>query len=729
MNRKRWIALLLAMVMALGLVGCGGKTPDAAPDPEPDQSTDGAVTVTDMIGREVTVIPGSYQRVVCIGAGALRIYSYVGDAALLCGVEDIDNTTLSERPKMFDNVARPYVMAYGDVFAQLPSCGVGGPNAQAAEAEKILACQPDIIISEYKDVEKADALQEQVGVPVITTSTGPDGVFDDAFRTSLQLLGQLFGRQERTQELIAFIDSQTAELTSRTAGVADEDRPGVYICGLGNWGTTDHLMTSQSYAAFRVANIRNVATDLGKDGVQPIEAEKFAALGDSMDIMILDAAAVKNIAPLYQEDPRLFDGCKAWENGQVYLEMAYNAYYTNHEIALANAWYAAKVVYPDLFADVDMTAKTNEITRMFLGQELAKQIFACPSSFGGYQQIDTPQRSSAERKKTPPVSAGGVFLRFFLPRQHPHRVFQEHPHCGGQVCFGVEGDAQCDGGGRVHRQHHDVADAPLGDELIHNAHTKPLLYHGHGGEALQRGELHVGHDTRPVEQGHQVVVAALGGHDEPVHGAVSQWIGFGAGKRVVLWQQGQHGVLRQGYPVVGHVLLIAEETDIRRAVVQPLGHLLPDALQQVHMYLRVVPLERADHRRQPVGGDAGIGRDVDAADEQAVHLRRQLEDAVLLPQELADGRQQQTSVLRQAYALGIPAEQRKAEFLLQRRHQLVHAGGRVAQGLRRFGKAAGIRCHHKGSAPCRLHGRPSCRVVFLIVLYRRRNRKCRLRPR
>lgn len=76
---------------------------------------------------------------------------------------------------------------------------------------------------------------------------------------------------------------------------------------------------------------------------------------------------MKNIAPLYQEDPRLFDGCKAWENGQVYLEMAYNAYYTNHEIALANAWYAAKVVYPDLFADVDMTAKTNEITRMFLG--------------------------------------------------------------------------------------------------------------------------------------------------------------------------------------------------------------------------------------------------------------------------------------------------------------------------------------------------------------------------
>ena len=386
MPMKRMAALLLALVMTLTLLGCG-QVQDTTPD---DASADtDTVTVTDMIGREVTVAPGSYQRVVCIGAGALRMYSYIGDTALLCGVEDIDNTTLADRPKMFDGVARPYVLAYGDVFAALPSCGVGGPNAQAAEAEKILSCQPDIIISEYEDVEKADALQQQVGVPVITLRAGVDGVFAEAFPGSLRLLGQLFGREDRAEELISFIESETAELTRRTADVAEADKPGVYVCGLGNWGTTNHLMTAQSYATFRVANIRNVVNDLATDGIQPIEAEKFAALGGSMDIMLIDAAAVKNIAPLYQEDPTLLDTCKAWQTGQVYLEMAYNAYYTNYEIALANTWFAAKCVYPDLFADVDMTAKTNEITKAFLGQELAAQIFACPSSFGGYQQIDT----------------------------------------------------------------------------------------------------------------------------------------------------------------------------------------------------------------------------------------------------------------------------------------------------------------------------------------------------
>ena len=386
MPMKRMAALLLALTMTLTLLGCG-QVQDTTPD---DASTDtDTVTVTDMIGREVTVAPGSYQRVVCIGAGALRMYSYIGDTALLCGVEDIDNTTLTDRPKMFDGVARPYVLAYGDVFAALPSCGVGGPNAQTAEAEKILACQPDIIISEYEDVEKADALQQQVGVPVITLRAGVDGVFAEAFSGSLRLLGQLFGREDRAEELISFIEAETAEITRRTADVAEADKPGVYICGLGNWGTTNHLMTSQSYAAFRVANIRNAVTDLSTNAVQAIEAEKFAALGDSIDVMLIDAAAVKNIAPLYQEDPALLDTCRAWQTGQVYLEMAYNAYYTNYEIALANAWFAAKCVYPDLFADVDMTAKTNEITKSFLGQELAEQIFTCPSSFGGYQQIDT----------------------------------------------------------------------------------------------------------------------------------------------------------------------------------------------------------------------------------------------------------------------------------------------------------------------------------------------------
>lgn len=376
MKKITALLLVLAIMLSLGVCGASGQKAEE-------------ITVTDMIGREVAVTPGSYRSVVCIGAGALRMYSYIADVNLLCGVEDIDNTTLENRPKMFDSVARPYVLAYGDVFATLPSCGVGGPQAQTAEAEKILSCNPDIVISEYEDVEKEDALQEQLGVPVITLKSGPKGVFDDSFAGSMKLLGTIFGQEERAETLVSFVETQTAEISERTAGLAEADKPGVYICGLGNWGTTNHLMTAQNYASLNVAGVRNIVTGLATDGIQSIEEETFVALGDEMDIIIMDAAAVKNIAPLYQEDPTLFDTCKAWQSGEVYLEMAYNAYYTNYELALVNTWFLAKAVYPELFEDIDLTEKANEVTKAFLGQELAEEIAACPSSFGGYQKIDT----------------------------------------------------------------------------------------------------------------------------------------------------------------------------------------------------------------------------------------------------------------------------------------------------------------------------------------------------
>ena len=377
---KKLLAMILMLTLVLSMAACGAQE---------EKPADSAVTVVDMIGREVSVTPGSYKRVVCIGAGALRMYSYIGDVSLLCGVEDIDNATLEQRPAMFDSVARPYVLAYGETFNSLPSCGVGGPMAQTAEAEKILSCEPDIVISEFEDVEKSNALQAQLGVPVITLKAGSNGVFDEAFAGSMELLGKIFAQEQKAAALVKFVADEKAAIEARVAGIAEADKPSVYICGLGNWGTTDHLMTAENYVSFQIAGVKNVVSGLGIEGVGPIEEEKFVELSENMDIIIMDAAAVKNIKPLYAEDPAMFNTCKAWNAGQVYLQMAYNAYYTNYEIALINTWFIAKTVYPEAFADVDLTAKTDEVTEKFLGKALAEEIFACPSSFGGYQQIDT----------------------------------------------------------------------------------------------------------------------------------------------------------------------------------------------------------------------------------------------------------------------------------------------------------------------------------------------------
>lgn len=375
---KKRLSTILLLVISILLVACNNNNKNEE------------IEIEDMIGRTVMVTPGSYNRVVCIGAGALRLYTYVGDVKLLAGVEDIENITLATRPKMFDGVARPYFIAFKNVFEKLPSCGVGGPQAQTAEAEKILSCNPDIVISEYEDVDKENALQEQLGIPVITVKYGSKGVFDENLKNSISLLGKIFNREQRATELNEFIAEAKADISNRTSTILDSEKKSVYICGLGNWGTTNHLQTAKNYEPFNVANIKNVCDDrLATNGVQAIEKEMFVSLGSEMDVIIIDAAAIKNILPLYKEDPTMFDTCKAWQEGEVYLQMAYNAYYTNLEIALINTYYNGLVVYPEKFADIEMTTLINEVTKMFLGKELADEILSYPNSFGGYQKIDT----------------------------------------------------------------------------------------------------------------------------------------------------------------------------------------------------------------------------------------------------------------------------------------------------------------------------------------------------
>ena len=78
MKMKKFLALMLALIMVLSLCACSNNGDDPKGTFEP-------TTVTDMIGREVTVTPGSYKRVVCVGAGALRMYHRTRKYAFLYG--------------------------------------------------------------------------------------------------------------------------------------------------------------------------------------------------------------------------------------------------------------------------------------------------------------------------------------------------------------------------------------------------------------------------------------------------------------------------------------------------------------------------------------------------------------------------------------------------------------------------------------------------------------------
>ena len=75
-------------------------------------------------------------------------------------------------------------------------------------------------------------------------------------RKAWSFLVRYFERENEAEQLTQYIDDQRKQITERTAGIEDKDKPSVYICGLGNWGTTNHLMTAQNYVSFNIANVK-----------------------------------------------------------------------------------------------------------------------------------------------------------------------------------------------------------------------------------------------------------------------------------------------------------------------------------------------------------------------------------------------------------------------------------------------------------------------------------------
>jgi predicted metal ion (Fe 3+) ABC transporter, ATPase component len=352
-----------------------------------DKGTANGKTVTDLLGREVTV-PEKINRVVCIGAGSLRLYTYVGDLSKLVGVEDIDGDG-----KDFNGVLsiRPYKMVNKDLFKSLQSCGKGGPQG-SPEAEKILALNPDIVFSLYtSDKAAMDDLQQKIGKPVVVLSYGKTEAFDENVKKSIALLGDILNRKERANELLSFISDTETYLSSIGEGIDKNDKATVYLGCQSNYGTHGIESSSANYSIFDVSKIRNVLDEyVGKTG------ETFKGYQKSVDWeilvemnpdrIILDAGGLEHLKTQLKEKPEIFNRLSAFQNGEIYLQMPYNAYYTNLETAYADAYFDAWVQYHDIAPEklnFDYVEKAREIYTLFLGEDCYDDVAA--QMYGGFQ--------------------------------------------------------------------------------------------------------------------------------------------------------------------------------------------------------------------------------------------------------------------------------------------------------------------------------------------------------
>lgn len=367
---KKGIALLTALALLLSASGCG-QTEAAAQESKKTAANSPEKTVTDLLGRTVEA-PENASSFACIGAGALRLYCYVADEDRLAGVESAEQT--------WGTAGRPYAMAL-EGLEDMTAIGPGGPGAQP-DAELLLAASPDVIFTCYNaDVSAVDELQASTGIPVVALSYGSGSLFDEAVDESLLLIGSVTGCEERASAVVSYFAAEKEALCERASEAAHT--PTVYLGGLSYQGAHGIDSTTGDYVIFDVLSAENAAAEAGLTGTATIDRE--ALLNWNPEVIVLDAGGLSIIAEDYAGNPAYYNALDAFQNGKVYLQMPFNYYAANLEIALADAWYLGSVLYPEQFADVDPAAKFDEITQFLLGIDAYESIAA--QYYGGFQAV------------------------------------------------------------------------------------------------------------------------------------------------------------------------------------------------------------------------------------------------------------------------------------------------------------------------------------------------------
>lgn len=155
MNGKKWIALLLALVMSVSLFACGAQ-PETNNGDSQNTGDEAATRVfTDSCGREVTV-PVNVEKVAVSGPLAqIVVFAMAPDK--LVGIANAWD----------ESAARFLDTKYYD----LPLLGQLYGGKGEMNLETLLAAAPDVVIDvgEPKGsiVEDMDALQEQTGIPFV----------------------------------------------------------------------------------------------------------------------------------------------------------------------------------------------------------------------------------------------------------------------------------------------------------------------------------------------------------------------------------------------------------------------------------------------------------------------------------------------------------------------------------------------------------------------------------
>ncbi|WP_242492683.1 iron ABC transporter substrate-binding protein [Methanolobus psychrotolerans] len=374
MNRSKTqtITFLVILVIISTLVsGCMESSSTSQSIQTPEETA--TRTITDSLGRTVE-IPESVNYVICSGVGTLRYLTYLEAQDKIVGVERSETTNSASNSKPY-SLANPQFSTDYTIF---------GETRGQDDPEKILSLDPlpQVIIKTYSATGyDAAELQKKTGIPVVVINTGDLADNKEDLDESLRIIGEIVGKEERAEEVIAFFDGNIAELKERTVDIPEEDKPTCYVGGIGRAGGPQGFQSTEpTYPPFLFTNAKNVAYADMDINVADVAKEKIIEWDPEIifvDLNTIECGEERSGLGLLQNDAS-YRQLQAVRSGNVYGVLPFNQYATNFGSVLADSYFAGKTLYPDRFDDVDLENKTVEIYTFLVckgDEELGKEIY------------------------------------------------------------------------------------------------------------------------------------------------------------------------------------------------------------------------------------------------------------------------------------------------------------------------------------------------------------------
>jgi len=359
LKRKVLSLFLIVLMLALSLAGCAQPqttqpTPNqeagaASPDASGNKSE--SIIITDVAGRTVELEKPAERVVDCTGLGGTRIMIQLEAENLLVGGTDSAIKSINNNGSFSTNLQLVSIAA--PELKDIPNIG----TYSEPDVQTIISLKPDVILVGWGGPDLADSLQNQTGIPAVCIGR-MDGNFDyDLY----EIVGKVIGKEEKAAELISYLQETLKVVTDVTDKIPDEQKKRIYFWIVPKIGNAPR--SNGVYQAFEYAGAINVAST--EDGMALYETSNEQIAVWNPEYIFLqtyqpDLEGYHTLETL-KEDP-IISNVDAVINEHVYpLRGPVSDWDT--AVQATEVFYVAKILYPELFADLDVEAYGNDIMK------------------------------------------------------------------------------------------------------------------------------------------------------------------------------------------------------------------------------------------------------------------------------------------------------------------------------------------------------------------------------